>query len=123
MERAMTDRRWLGLTIILAVLLAGAPARPSGWQDRPALPPEAIAELDQLLEGERTKAKVPGLSVAVGWKGRLVYSRGFGSADLEHRVAVTTTTAFRTASVAKPMTATAVMQLVEAGKIDLDRRG
>jgi CubicO group peptidase (beta-lactamase class C family) len=58
--------------------------------------------------------------VAVSFKGTRIYSNGFGLADLEHRVAVSPATAFRTASVAKPITATAVMQLVEAGRIDLD---
>jgi serine beta-lactamase-like protein LACTB len=50
----------------------------------------------------------------------VIYAKAFGTADLEHGVATKTTTAFRTASVAKPLTATAVMTLVESGKLDLD---
>ena len=52
--------------------------------------------------------------------GKIVYSEGFGFADLEERVPVWPTTKFRIGSISKPLTATALMQLVEAGKLDLD---
>jgi len=60
------------------------------------------------------------VSVAVAVDGQIVYSEGFGYADLEQRVPAWPTTKFRIASVSKPLTATALMQLVERGKIDLD---
>jgi len=63
---------------------------------------------------------IPGLSVAVAVDGRIVYSEGFGYADLEQRVPVWATTKFRIGSVSKPLTAVALVQLVEQGKIDLD---
>jgi CubicO group peptidase (beta-lactamase class C family) len=87
---------------------------------QPALPAAAAAEIDRFVEAERTAMKIPGASVAIAFRNQLVYSKGFGLADLEHRVAVTERTAFRTASLAKPITATAVMQLVERGTLDLD---
>ncbi len=62
----------------------------------------------------------PGLAVAVAVDGRIVYSEGFGFADLEERVPVWPTTKFRIGSISKPLTATALMELVEAGKVDLD---
>jgi len=62
----------------------------------------------------------PGLAVAVAVEGRIVYSEGFGFADLEERVPVWPTTKFRIGSISKPLTATALMQLVEAGKVNLD---
>src|SRR6267378_3950851 len=49
-----------------------------------------------------------------------MYSEGFGYADLEERVPVWPTTKFRIGSISKPLTATALVQLVEAGKLDLD---
>jgi serine beta-lactamase-like protein LACTB, mitochondrial len=62
----------------------------------------------------------PGLALAVAIDGKIVYSEGFGYADLEERVPVWPTTKFRIGSISKPLTATALMQLVEAGKLDLD---
>lgn len=63
---------------------------------------------------------IPGLSAAVVTERRLRWSAAYGTADLENFVPVTTETVFRLASVTKPMTATALLQLVEAGKVDLD---
>jgi serine beta-lactamase-like protein LACTB, mitochondrial len=62
----------------------------------------------------------PGLALAVAVDGKIVYSEGYGYADLEERVPVWPTTKFRIGSISKPLTATALMQLVEAGKLDLD---
>ena len=107
-------RRIRALALIVAIAGAAMEARQT------ALPAEAVAELDQFIEAQRTAAAIPGMSVAINFKGALVYSKGFGQADLENRIPVTKTTALRTASVAKPMTATGVMKLVEAGKLDLD---
>ena len=50
----------------------------------------------------------------------MVWCKGFGKADLENDIPVTPVTKFRLASVSKPVTAVAVMRLVEKGKIDLD---
>ena len=66
------------------------------------------------------EADLPGLAIAVAIRGDLVWSEGFGYADLEHRVPVTPLTKFRIGSVSKPLTAAALMTLVEAGRLDLD---
>jgi len=63
---------------------------------------------------------IPGLALAVALDGKIVFSEGFGYADLEERVPVWPTTKYRIGSVSKPLTATALMELVEAGKVDLD---
>ncbi len=62
----------------------------------------------------------PGLSIAVGIDGTIVWAEGFGWADIEQRVAVRPTSRFRVGSVAKPMTASLLGLLYEEGKIDLD---
>src|SRR5258708_14640445 len=62
---------------------------------------------------------IPGLSLTVAVDGKIMYSEGFGYADLEERVPVWPTTKFRIGSISKPLTATALMQLVEAGEIAL----
>src|SRR5580693_272910 len=47
----------------------------------------------------------PGVAVAIAMKGQLVYSRGYGMADLEHNVPVTPSTVFNIASCSKQFTA------------------
>ncbi len=64
---------------------------------------------------------VPGLALAAVQDGEIVYARGFGVASVETGQPVTPDTLFRIGSITKSMTATAVMRLVEAGKLDLDR--
>ena len=63
---------------------------------------------------------IPGFNVAVAIDGQIVYSEGFGYADLEERVPATQITKFRIGSVSKPLTSAALMKLVEQGKIELD---
>src|SRR5229473_521372 len=62
----------------------------------------------------------PGLSVAVVEHGEYEWAQGFGFADLENSVPASEHTLFRMASISKPLTATAAMQLVELGRLDLD---
>lgn len=106
--------RVLSLVAATIAFVAPAPARQAG------LPPAVAAEIDAFIRAEQDSARVPGLSVAVAFRHQFLYSKGFGSADLEHRVPVTERTVFRTASIAKTITATALMQLVEQGRVDLD---
>lgn len=103
--------------ILAATTIAFVAPAPAG---QPGLPAAAAAELDAFIRAEQDSARVPGLSVAIAFRHQLLYSKGFGSADLEHRIPATDRTIFRTASIAKPITATALMQLVEEGKVDLD---
>jgi CubicO group peptidase (beta-lactamase class C family) len=63
---------------------------------------------------------VPGISIAVVQDGELTWSQGFGMADLENFVPATSSTLFRLGSISKPITATAIMELSERGKVDLD---
>ena len=62
----------------------------------------------------------PGVSIAVGVGRKLIWAEGFGYANVEHRIPVTTLTKFRIGSVSKPMTAIAMALLVEQGLLDLD---
>lgn len=64
--------------------------------------------------------RVPGASLAITENGRLIYARGFGYSDVDAREQVEPTDLFRIASVSKPITAIAIMQLVDQGKLDLD---
>lgn len=106
--------------VLAAALTGGVGAGVSGQAQRAALPDAAIAELDAMMRAEMTSARVPGASLSIAWANKPVYSKGFGMADLENHVPVKTVSAFRTASVAKPITATGAMWLVENGRLELD---
>src|SRR5690349_17881247 len=96
----------------------------------PAHPQEAVeltkADVDVWLDGYLTyalrTADIPGVVVTVVKDGQLLTARGFGFADREKRTPVNPeTTLFRPGSVSKLVTWTAAMQLVEQGKLDLDK--
>ncbi len=65
---------------------------------------------------------VPGGALAVVKNGRLVYAQGYGLADRERKTPVAPEALFRIASISKPFTAVAVLQLVESGRLALDAR-
>jgi serine beta-lactamase-like protein LACTB, mitochondrial len=78
------------------------------------------AKIDSLAHELLQKQRVPGMTLAVVDHGKIVYSHAYGSIDLENNVAATPASAIRTASIAKPMTAIAAMELAQRGKLDLD---
>ncbi|WP_158568744.1 MULTISPECIES: serine hydrolase [unclassified Duganella] len=79
------------------------------------------AFFDEQVPLEMRKADVAGSVIVVVKDGSVLFTRGYGYADVEHKVPVSPSeTLFRIASISKAVTATAVMQLVEQGKIDLD---
>ena len=106
---------------VTAVLLV-VPLAVALGQRSPTLSDAVIRRVDSTVAAYMAAHHVPGLSLAIGVNRRLVWSHGYGSADLENHVPVTTVSAFRTGSIGKPMTATAVMQLWQDGKLDLDAR-
>lgn len=71
---------------------------------------------NQLLK----KSNMPGISIAISKQGKIVFAEGFGYADTANKIPVTTTTQFRTASVAKIITATALGKLIQDGKLNID---
>ncbi len=79
-----------------------------------------LAPFDNLLAKLLVDHKLPGAAVAVTRGGKLVYSRGFGYADAETRRLMKPDALFRVASISKPITAVAVMLLVDRGKVKLD---
>lgn len=78
-------------------------------------------QIESAVAAFQQKNKIPGMSVAVGRRGETIFNRGFGFSDVENRVATTSATVYRTASIAKPLTAVAILQLVEQGKVQLDK--
>ena len=108
--------RLLELTIIVCSICALASAQDSGG----GLAESLVKKVDGVIRAKMERDGIPGLSAAIGRGGELIWTRGYGFADLENQVAATEKTVYRLASISKPMTSVCVMQLVEQGKIDLD---
>ncbi len=84
------------------------------------LPVEKIRRIEQAVSTEMARNSIPGVTVAIATSAGLDWSSGYGMADLENLVPATALTEIRLGSISKPITATAIMQLVERHKIELD---
>lgn len=107
----MTSRRAILFVVALAMLSYPTVAQISAAQKQ---------AIDNLARSYIADHHVPGLSLAVVVHGRVALAEGYGLADVENNVPATADTVYRVASLSKPVTATAAMKLVEAGKLDLD---
>jgi CubicO group peptidase (beta-lactamase class C family) len=76
--------------------------------------------VDSYIELQVASRHIPGLSVAVVRDGKVVFAKGYGMANLELSVPARPDTVYELASVSKQFTATAVMLLVDEGKLKLD---
>ena len=78
-----------------------------------------LAAFDGWVAQRMAVDRIPGMTVGYA-QGDTQWVHGYGFADLENRVPATAQSSYRLASVTKPMTAAAILQLVEQGKVDLD---
>src|SRR5690349_20079161 len=78
------------------------------------------SKIDDYIHAEMKTQQIPGLSLAVIRNGEIVLAKGYGLANVEHQVAVKPETIFQSGSMGKQFTATAVMMLVEEGRLALD---
>jgi N-acyl-D-amino-acid deacylase len=79
-----------------------------------------LASFDRLMRDFMQRHRVPGAAIAVTDQGRLVLARGYGYADVATREPVQPTSLFRIASISKPITAVAILRLIEQGRLGLD---
>lgn len=108
--------RCAGLAAILSLAASSLFLAPAKAQDSAARPDSA----GDYVRGEMQKQHIPGLSLLVAKNGQIVRAEGFGLANVELQVPVKPETVFQSGSVGKQFTATAVMMLVEEGKVALD---
>jgi CubicO group peptidase (beta-lactamase class C family) len=78
--------------------------------------------LEPMIEETMRQHQIPGFAIGIVDNGKVIYARGFGVAKLGSNNPITPKSLFHMASVTKPFVATAIMQLVERGKISLDAR-
>jgi CubicO group peptidase (beta-lactamase class C family) len=102
---------------------AGAQLAPVGTQ-KTAAPTGAVApgleELDTRMRDLVEHFGSPGGALAVARNGRLVLARGYGFANIDRKLPVTMESRFLIASISKPIIASAILKLVEGGRLSLD---
>ncbi|MBX9616121.1 MAG: beta-lactamase family protein [Caulobacteraceae bacterium] len=106
----------LGLMAIMGGLAEGAHAR----TPQNAEAESRTAAIEGLVQGEMASRQIPGLQLAIVKDGAIVFTGAWGQADLGTGEPVTERTVFGINSISKAFTGVAAMQLVEAGKLDLD---
>jgi len=82
--------------------------------------PTAVARLNERLQAAVGRGDVPAVVAIAADRTRVIYSGAFGMRDAGHRQPMTADTIFRIASMTKPVTSVALMQLVEQGRVMLD---
>ena len=78
-------------------------------------------EIDDYIASKMEMENIPGLSLVIMQEGKAIKSKGYGFANLEHQVRVTSDTLFQSGSTAKQFTAAMILLLVEEDKLGLDR--
>src|SRR5262245_43080975 len=111
----------LGILVLAACRASDRAPAPAA---APAAPPtgtdSVAARLERASRRFADENQIPGLAVGVIRNGQVIYRQGIGVTALGNGAPVTSQTIYHMASVSKPFTATAVMQLVEEGKVALD---
>ena len=100
------------LCLVLLTLVSSADAK---------LSPDVEQHVAERIAQAVAEFGIPGISVAVALDNQLVFTRGYGNSDVENAVKATAGTRYRTASIAKSMTAVLIMSLAEEGRLDLDQ--
>jgi CubicO group peptidase (beta-lactamase class C family) len=95
---------------LLIILLLLFPAGLYAQKDR----------IDTFIENTMARQRIVGLAVGVIKDGKVIKAKGYGQANLELNIPVTTKTAFKLGSVSKHLIAVAIMKMVQEGKLKLD---
>jgi serine beta-lactamase-like protein LACTB, mitochondrial len=119
--------RWILWLVVLTAMVSACPPVAVAQSAPPAvaatptlLSSTAAAAVDAAIEQRMCEDGTVGLAVGIIRDGQIVYLKGYGQADRDAGVPVTTDTMFRWASISKPLTAIAALQLAEQEKLDLD---
>jgi serine beta-lactamase-like protein LACTB len=116
---ALAAVRLRNLVTILLTALSLVATAPLAAQSS-SLPAEKRAQIQKAASNFMAKNSVPGLSAGILLDGQPAWSEGFGLADLENFVPASPVTLFRLGSISKSITAVAVLELYERGKLNID---
>ena len=103
------------LTFVIAALILSIPIHCAARD-------ATTKAVDDYVQAEMKRQRLPGVSLAVVKNGSIVYAKGYGYSNVEHQAPVKPETIFQSGSIGKQFTATAVMMLVEEGKVSLDEK-
>jgi CubicO group peptidase (beta-lactamase class C family) len=119
---AINSKTDFGMTALHAARITGRKELEAFLLEQGADPEIPFPESDALVKaifGRAVSDSIPGAAVLVAQNGKIILEAGFGFADVEKGVPVSTETRFRIGSVTKQFTAAAILKLVEAGKLSL----
>ncbi|HLQ79199.1 MAG TPA: serine hydrolase domain-containing protein [Terriglobia bacterium] len=102
------------ISVVASLLFIGSPAQGQ------TLTPKGAAEIDALLQRAIQQGTVPGVVAVVASKDQILYHHAFGLRDVRGKKPMQEDSIFRIASMTKPVTSSAIMLLVEQGKLRLD---
>jgi len=108
---------WAWAAAMLAAFLAYPMVSPAD-----ALPAGQIARVNAIVKSAMAAQHLAGVEIAIGRNGRVLFTRGYGLRDRARNLPVTAATVFPIGSITKQFTATAVMLLVQQGKVNLDAK-
>ena len=112
---------WLFMKVLPSPLHPDPQAIPSVTRTEPAAQwAEAVDHARHIMRAGLDEQNLPGLSVAVGAGGDIVWAEGFGWADIETRAPVTPDTRFRIGTASILLTSAAAGLLLEKGRLRLD---
>jgi len=86
----------------------------------PETPERLAARLERLVLAQQREKRMPSISAAVLRDGELIWEEAVGAANVESGLEATPDTQYRIGSITKTFTAAAIMQLRDAGKLDLE---
>lgn len=109
--KTLRPNPWCFISILI-MLLSCQPQPDNGSND-------IESEIDEVFE-EYNSTDKPGAAVAVVKDGKIVFKKGYGSANLEYDIPVTPSTIFHIASVSKQFTAFSILLLADEGKLNFD---
>src|SRR5688572_27048912 len=108
---------WVAAWAVLGLLIAVA-ADGNGRVAAPAEPDrQRLQRFEKQVEQIRTLLKIPGMSAVIVRNQEVLWSKGFGFADVEKQIPATPETLYHVASLTKTLAATLVLQLAEQGKL------
>ncbi|MBN1350614.1 serine hydrolase [candidate division KSB1 bacterium] len=111
-------RRLPGVIVLIAAILFFCQGDAKTNDMRDSLDFES--KLDSYIQQVMETHEIPGLAIGIIKHAELKYAKGFGVKSIKTYEPVTTKSLFHTASVSKPFLATAIMQLAERGKLNID---
>src|SRR5712691_2475344 len=117
MIRSRRIRTVLGILLLAGPLAAAESPKPLAQDPGVA---SAIQVFDAWVARTAADREQPAVSIGLVHDQELIWSKGYGFADLEKKTPATPSTAYRIASISKLFTATAILQLRDASKLRLD---